>query len=64
MDAEILITIFIWSAFGWLIHSMATNRKRNAVAWTVWGVLTIPLGAVILLLLLGDLVDTENSVDG
>tara|TARA_R110000796_G_scaffold134337_4_gene250089 strand:- start:914 stop:1096 length:183 start_codon:yes stop_codon:yes gene_type:complete len=58
---ETLIVIAVWGLLGWLIHTMAEKRNRNGMAWACLSILTLPIGGILLLLLLGDLPKTETK---
>lgn len=58
---EILIVLIVWALIGWLIHTMAEKRNRNGMAWAVLSVLTFPIGGIILLLLLGELKEKDQT---
>jgi F0F1-type ATP synthase assembly protein I len=49
---ELIITLLVWAAFGWLCHEMAKTRGRNTTTWTIMGLL-FGLFAVIVLALIG-----------
>jgi len=58
---ELIITLIVWALLGWLIYTMAEKRNRNGVAWAILSVITIPIGGLLLLLLLGDLTETKTK---
>ena len=58
---ELTIALTVIGLLGWLIYTMAEKRNRNAWAWTVLSILTLPIGGILLLLLLGDLPKTETK---
>ena len=60
---EFFVILATWVLLGWLIHTMATKRNRNAWGWALGSVLLSPLVGIILLLLLGEKVEeVDHSV--
>ena len=58
---ELLIVLIVWGLLGWLTHTMAEKRNRNGMAWAIISILIFPIGGIVLLLLLGDLPETETK---
>ena len=58
---ELIIAFTVIGLLGWLIYTMAEKRNRNAWAWAILSCLIFPLGGILLLLLLGNLTETETK---
>ena len=58
---ELLIGLTVIGLLGWLIYTMAEKRNRSGWSWAILSCITIPIGGIILLLLLGDLPKTETK---
>lgn len=54
MTAVFIISLVIGAAILFLVYKMAKDRNREPIAWTLVGLFTTPLLAIILLLVLGE----------